>query len=42
MKLHQNFKNVHTYACGIEKWVKDFFTEVSGRNLPIHSQWISQ
>lgn len=33
MRLHQKFKNVHSYACGIEKWVKDFYKEVSGRTL---------
>lgn len=33
MRVQQHFKNVNSYACGVEKWVKDFYKEVSGRTL---------
>jgi hypothetical protein len=33
MKLRDSFKNVFTYASGIEKWCKDFYYNMSGNKL---------
>ena len=33
MKITNFFKNVFSYAAGMEKWCKDFYGETSGNKL---------